>query len=141
MFSPDGHWIAYTSDESGSHQIYVRAFPDNESKWQISNEGGVYPKFSLTGHDLFYRNEDSSKIFAVNYTAKGDSFIADKPRVWLEKQLADAQLAYSNYDVAPDGKRILALIPVDTPEAQQSQSHVVFLENFFDELKRKAPAK
>ena len=69
-FSPDGHWMAYTSDESGSYQIYVRAFPDNGSKWQISSEGGVYPRFSPTGHDLFYRAEDSSKIFAVSSTAK-----------------------------------------------------------------------
>ena len=139
VFSPDGRWFAYSSDESGRNQIYVRAFPDNGSKWQISNEGGVYPKFSVAGHDLFYRTEDSSKIFAVNYTVKGDSFIADKPRVWLDRQIADAEMNYDNYDVAPDGKRIMALLPLDTPEAEQAQSHVIFLENFFDELRRKVP--
>ena len=140
-FSPDGHWVAYASDESGSYQIYVRSFPDNGSKWQVSNDGGVYPRFSGTGHELFYRNEDSSRIFVVNYAAKGDSFVADKPKMWLEKQLLDSQLSYSNYDVAPDGKRIIALMPVETPESQKDQNHVIFVENFFDELKRKAPAK
>jgi hypothetical protein len=46
----------------------------------------------------------------------------------------------SNYDLAPDGKRIAALMPAETPEAQQAQNHVIFLENFADELQRKVPA-
>ena len=53
-FSPDGRWLAYTSDESGTAQIYVRAFPDKGGKWQISNSGGAYPMLSRTGHELFF---------------------------------------------------------------------------------------
>ena len=76
----------------------------------------------------------------ASYTVKGDSIVADKPRVWSEKPLANFGTRISNYDLAPDGKRIAALMPVETPEAQQSQNHVIFLENFFDELRRKVPA-
>lgn len=138
-FSPDGRWIAYASDESGAYQVYVRAFPDKGGKWQVSNNGGAYPVFSPNGRELFFRSPDSRMIFVANYTAKGDSFAAEKPRVWSDRPLADTQFAGSNYDVAPDGKRIAALFPVESPETEQSQSHVIFLENFFDELRRKVP--
>jgi len=144
-FSPDGRWIAYASEESGTYQVYVRAFPGAPSgpggKWQISNGGGVYPVFSPNGRELFFRSEDSRMIFVANYAAKGDSFVAEKPRVWSDKPLADTQFGGSNYDVAPDGRRIAALFSVESPEAQQSQSHVIFLENFFDELRRKVQLK
>jgi hypothetical protein len=59
--------------------------------------------------------------------------------VWSQKRIANTGITAINYDVAPDGKRIAALMPVELPEAQQSQSHVIFLMNFFDELRRKVP--
>src|SRR6202022_4157356 len=100
-FSPDGRWLAYASDESGAYQVYVRAFPDKGGKWQISNNGGVYPVFSRNGRELFFRSEDN-RIMVAAYTGKGDSFAADKPRVWSEKRIADTGLGGINYDVAPD---------------------------------------
>ena len=79
----------------------------------------------------------------VTYAAKTDSFVPDKTRVWSDKQLADLGIiGIGNYDLAPDGKRIAALMPVETPEtpgARQAQNHVIFLENFADELQRKVP--
>jgi hypothetical protein len=47
-FSPDAKWLAYTSNESGTNEVYVRAFPDNGSKWQISTGGGNYPRLTRT---------------------------------------------------------------------------------------------
>ena len=75
-------------------------------------------------------------MMVVNYTVKGDSFAADKPRVWSDQRLASLT---RNYDLAPDGKRIAALMAIEVPEDQKPQSHVIFLENFFDELRRKVP--
>ena len=137
MFSPDGRWLAYCSDESGTYQIYVRAFPDRGGKWQISNAGGTFPIWSRNGRELFFRSDDDH-IMVVNYQVKDDSLLAGQPRVWSEKRLADVGILGS-YDVAPDGKRVVALMPVDTPEGEQSQNHVIFLLNFFDELRRKVP--
>jgi serine/threonine-protein kinase len=134
-FSSDGRWLAYTSNESGKYEVYVRAFPDRGSKWQISNAGGAYPIWSSNGRELFFRTDDN-RIMVVTYATKTDSFVPDKPRVWSNMQLADfGVVGMSNYDVAPDGKRIVGLMPV----AQQSQNHVIFLMNFLDELQRKAP--
>ncbi len=136
-FSPDGRWLAYSSTESGSFQVYVRAFPDKGGKWQISNSGGAYPVWSRNERELFFRNEDN-QIMVSSYTVKGDSFVADKPRVWSEKRIGIVGQT-ANYDLAPDGKRIIALMPVETAEAQKAQNQVIFLENFFDEVRRKVP--
>ena len=88
---------------------------------------------------MFFRADDN-RIMVVPYAAKADSFVSGKPGVWSDKRLADfGTIGFSNYDVAPDGKRIVALMPVDTPEAQHTQSHVIFLMNFSDELRRKVP--
>src|SRR5262249_5823678 len=57
MFSPDGRWIAYASNEYGDSQIYVRAFPGTASRWQISMEGGLYPIWSRDGRQLFFRTQ------------------------------------------------------------------------------------
>ena len=83
-FSPDGRWLAYWSDESGTNQVYVRAFPDKGGKWQISNGGGVWPMWSRNGRELFFETLDNY-IMVAAYTGKGDSFEADKPRMWSEK--------------------------------------------------------
>jgi hypothetical protein len=138
-FSPDGRWLAYNSDQSGSYEVYVQAFPGKGGKLQISNGGGIYPIFSRNGRDLFFRTLDN-RIMVAAYTAKSESFVAEKPRVWSEKRIGDTGLSGANFDVAPDGKRIVALMPLETPATQQAQNHVVFLMNFFDELRRKVPA-
>jgi len=135
-FSPDGRWLAYVSDESGTFQVYVRAFPDKGGKWQISNNGGWLPMWSHNGHELFFEALDNHIMMAA-FTVKGDSFVVDKPRVWSEKQIGGLTLTSRNVDLAPDGKRIVALMPVETAEAQKAQNHVIFLENFFDEVRRR----
>jgi Tol biopolymer transport system component/tRNA A-37 threonylcarbamoyl transferase component Bud32 len=137
-FSPDGRWLAYSSNESGKHEVYVRAFPDKGGKWQISNAGGVYPAWSGNGHELFFRGDDN-RIMVATYAAKADSFVPDKPRAWSDKRPTNVVGVTSNYAPAPDGKRIAAVMPAETSEAQQTQNHVIFLLNFGDELQRKVP--
>ena len=136
-FSPDGRWLAYISNESGKAEVYVRAFPPSPSgqggKWQISNGGGLWPFWRRNGHDLIYESGD--QIMAASYTVKGDTFVAGKPSVWIAKLGA-----HRSWDLAPDGKRLLVLTPVESAEAPKPEHEVVFLINFFDELRRRAPA-
>jgi Tol biopolymer transport system component len=134
-FSPDGRWMAYSSDDSGNYQVYVRAFPDRGGKTQISNAGGLRPVWSRTAHELFFEGLDN-RIMMAAYAVRGDSFVAEKPRLWSEQKLMS--IVFDNYDVAPDGKRVAAIVPTDAPDVQ-AQSHVIFLENFFDELRRRVP--
>jgi Tol biopolymer transport system component len=136
-FSPDGRWLAYESNESGSFEVYVRPFPGPGGKWQISIGTGLYPVWSRNGKELFYRTQDS-KIMMVSYTASGDSFRADKPQLWSPGQFTDVGPGNTNFDLHPDGKRFAVL---KAPGAEQATAvnKVSFIFNFFDELRRKVP--
>jgi eukaryotic-like serine/threonine-protein kinase len=100
-----------------------------------ANGGGYHPIWSRNGRELFFRT-DENQLMVASYVAKGDSFVADKPRVWSEKRIANVGLS-ANYDLASDGKRIIALMPAETADEQKAQNHVIFLENFFDEVRRR----
>jgi serine/threonine-protein kinase len=135
-FSPDGRWLAYTSEESGTQEVYVRPFPGPGGRWQVSTGGGVLPLWSRDGRELLFQNLDG-RVMAVSYTARGDAFEAGKPRVWAETRLRS--IGSPNYDLAPDGKRLAAIL-ADEANAEKPPTHLTFLLGFFDELRRKAPA-
>ncbi|MEK7405129.1 MAG: protein kinase, partial [Acidobacteriota bacterium] len=137
-FSPDGRWLAYTSNESGSFEVYVRPFPDGGARWQVSSGGGGSLVWSRTRPELFYLRPDN-RIMAVTYSVKGDAFIPETRRVWSEKRLAPV-VAWWNFDLAPDGNRVVALMPPPGEEQDKPQTRLTFLLNFFDELRRRVPA-
>jgi len=138
-FSPDGRWLAYQSNQSGRDQVYVRPFPGPGGSQMISTNGGQIPLWSPNGHELFFRTENGDRIMVAGYRLQNSSFVAESPRVWCERRLANPRTG-RNFYLAPDGKRIIALIPVEAPDEQTSRNHVIFLENFFDELRRRVPA-
>ena len=141
MFSPDGHWIAYVSTEPGQAEIFVRPFPGPGGVWQISAGGGAYPFWSRDGKQLFYRSQSpGGRIFVVDYTAKGDTFTAGKPRQWSDTPTrTSGGNALVPIDQAPDGKHF-AIFPMPQAEEEKGSVHVTFLFNFFDELRRRMPA-
>src|SRR5262249_25817400 len=134
-FSPDGHWIAYRSDESGSNEIWVMPFPAGKGdKVPISTGGGLYAFWSKNGRELFYEAADH-RIMVVDYQVKGNSFEASKPRVWSERQLFYPGV--SNLDLDPNGERFAVLAPADASGGKLF--HVTMLFNYFDALKRIIP--
>jgi predicted Ser/Thr protein kinase len=137
VFSPDGRWLAYTSEDSGRYEIYVRPFPGPGGKWQISTSGSLYAFWSRDGRELFYETFDNH-IMVVDYTTKGDSFLPGKPRLWSEEQIYDTGTV--NASLAPDGKRFAVFPRPETAEEGNGSLHVTFLLNFFDELRRRVPA-
>jgi serine/threonine-protein kinase len=137
-FSPDGRWLAYADAEAGKYEVFVRAFPDNGTRVAISNAGGMGAAWSRTARELFYRTEDQ-RIMVANYTVQGGAFVAEKPQVWSAKRLADVGTA-PNFDLTPDGKRFVALMPAESPTPRESQNHITVVVNFFDEVRRRGPA-
>jgi serine/threonine-protein kinase len=133
--SPDGRWIAYSSDESGTSEVYVRPFPGPGGKWQISNTGGQLPVWSRNGRELFFQNLDH-RIMIADYDAKNGSLVVGKPRLWSNSRLHYPSAL--NYDLAPDGKRFAILSETEAAE-EQGAGHMAFLLNFFDELRRRIP--
>ena len=112
--------------------MYVTTVPTPRGRWLVSSGGGSRPVWSRNGRELFYQGLDG-RIMVVRYAAVGGSFVADPARVWLDRRLTQGSVL----GLAPDGRFAVA-IPVED-EQQKPQSHVVFLLNFFDELKRRAP--
>jgi len=80
-FSPDGRWLAYSSNESGRNEVYARPFPGPGGKWQVSTAGGLLPTWSRSRRELFYMVDDGT-IMVAGYIVEGDSFRAEKPRAW-----------------------------------------------------------
>jgi serine/threonine-protein kinase len=130
-FSPDGRWIAYTSNESGQFEVYVQLFPGPSGKWQISTDGGSNPVWERNGRELFYLS--ATKIMGVSVTAQ-PAFSASLPRpvADIPPSLMTA-LANSVYDVSPDGQRFL-FVKANTETGPPEEARVVL--NWTEELKR-----
>jgi serine/threonine-protein kinase len=141
VFSPDGRWIAYSTDESGKPEVYVRPFQPKSSsgnsgqakKWTISTNGGTRPNWSSDGRELLYQEGD--RLMSVSYTGNGDTFIPGARKVRITKLGADQE----GWDLAPDG-RIAAVTILDSSQpavAPPAEHTVIFLDNFVDEVKRR----
>ena len=131
-FSPDGHWITYTSNESGRTEVYVRPYPGPGGKWQISTEGGAEPVWNPKGRELFFR--DGQKMMAVDYTAQ-PTFSAGKPKMLFQGPYTPTPRSASDYDVSSDGQRFLML-----KAAEQAPGEISVVLNWTAELKQKVPA-
>ena len=134
VFSPDGRWLAYVSDESGRNELFVRPFPKvEEGKWQISTDGGVEPRWAPNGRELFYRNELGDRMMAVDITTE-PTFGAGTPRLLFEGVYTRSAGGSAFYDVTPDGQRF---VMVQAQQGAGAQINVVL--NWFEELKRLVP--
>jgi serine/threonine-protein kinase len=134
QFSPDGNWLAYTSNETGRWEVYVQPYPSSGGKWQISTEGGTEPVWNRNGRELFYRSGD--RMMAVDIATQ-PSFTAGKPRVLFQGHYVPPPGTTPNYDVSPDGQRFLMIKPSDAGDAAPAQINVVL--NWFEELRRRVP--
>jgi serine/threonine-protein kinase len=142
-FSPDGTWIAYTSNESGRNEIYAQPYPGPGPKIQISNDGGTDAVWSPARGELFYRNGD--KMMVVEVTTS-PTFKVSAPGVLWEGHYSHGTSSScgppgptsSNYDVTPDGKRFLMIRDRDQ-DANPNVIQVVL--HWANELARIAPAR
>ena len=129
VFSPDGHWIAYESSETGRSEVYLQAVPDGGQERQISAEGGAEPVWSANGRELFFRSGD--RMMSADMTGSS----APRPRVLFEDRYERLPWGMRNYDVSPDGQRFLMVKPERFSEPQR----IILVQNFADELKRLLP--
>jgi serine/threonine protein kinase/Tol biopolymer transport system component len=128
QFSPDGHWVAYQSNESGREEVLVSPFPGPGGKSQVSLDGGTSPQWNRNGRELFFRS--GNKMMAVDVQTS-PTFHGDRPKMLFETTNS------GGFDVSPDGRRFLMVKPPAAQPAQQPEMHVVL--NWFEELRRRAP--
>ncbi len=126
MFSSDGRWFAYVSDETGRDEIYLRPYPGEGGKRSVSTDGGSEPLWSVRGRELFYRNGD--KMMAVSIDTEPELRVGT-PDVLFEGRFAitDRPDIPRNYDVSRDGRRFLMVQTVDdlAPHANKHRSQLV----------------
>jgi Tol biopolymer transport system component len=144
--SPDGRWMAYSSDESGQDEIYVRPFPDVDSGGQrmVSGSGGNSPLWSPDGKELYYRNGEATMAVPVETEP---TFNPGKPVALFRGAYSSIGLSaigihYTLWDIHPDGNRFLMMKPAavtgdESEPAIPRKINVVM--NWFEELKDRAP--
>ena len=129
--------MAYSSNESGTDDVFVRPFPNAGVKWRISNGGGKYPMWSHNGRELFYVSETDDRIMVSNYVVRGNLFTASKSHVWADRQVLKPDFIRV-LDLHPDGKRF-AVLKAPGTEQVGALKKVNLIFNFFDELRRRVP--
>jgi len=117
-FSPNGKWIAYVSDESGSRQIYVRSFPDAGVKVPISTAGGIQPAWSRDGKELFFLAPDTS-LMVAEVRESGDRFTVGGVQTLFRTNAETDRVIRNNYAVSADGQRVLVMSPLVDPSASR----------------------
>jgi Tol biopolymer transport system component len=124
QFSPDGKWVAYSSNETGKWEVFVTSFPDGHGKWQISNAGGNQPRWRGDSREMYYMTPDS-KLVAVPVKS-GSSFEAGAATVLFQAYPREAAFATSEqyfYDVSKDGQKFLINAQIRSAMAPLSVVH------------------
>ncbi len=126
--SPDGRWMAYVSDASGRREVYVASFPDMSTRRLVSRDGGLEPRWSHSGRELFYKSRGQLIALPV---PPGPVFTPGLPRPLFSLQGYVNARNRQQYDVAPDDRRFLMI------RAIGGQNQAVYAENWLPELKAK----
>ncbi len=127
--SPDGRWLAYASDASGRREIYVASFPDMSTNRLVSRDGGLEPRWSRSGRELFYKSR--GQLIAVP-VPPGPVFTPGLPRPLFSLAGYVNARNRQQYDVAPDDRRFLMI------RAIGGQNEAVYAENWFEELRARS---
>jgi Tol biopolymer transport system component len=132
-FSPDGRWIAYSSTESGRDEVYVAPFPGPAGKWQVSSNGGAWPRWRGDGRELFYQDAEG-RLVAASVEGSGAAFVVGAVQPLFSQRMRTAAWAGStsyNYDVTADGQRFL----INTADESQVDASITLLLNWAGNLR------
>jgi len=132
-FSPAGRWLAYVSNETGRDEVYLQAFPGPGERLRVSTSGGTEPVWGRTGMELFYR-QDLESIMVVNVELAPGVRVSRPARIARQRLNAEVR-SLPNYDVAPDGSRLLIIHDLNVRPPS-----LIIVQNWSEELKRLVPS-
>ena len=135
--SPDGRWIAYTSDESGRDEVYLQRFPELGDKRSVSTEGGVQPVWSRDGRTLYYRGPRSIMSVAISHR---EPYRVGAPEALFPDDFVRGQgVGHTSYDVAPDGRLFLLQALSASGDASVDSIQFQVALDWFEELEERVP--
>ena len=141
--SPDGRWMAYVSNESGTYEVYVQPYPGPGEKVRVSTAGGIDPIWSAKGRELLYRSfaADGQQLFFSAAVRSAAPFRTDPARLMFQAKPGEYSTTTPerSWDVSPDGKRFLLVKAAPITDKPVTAMHIVL--NWAQELSRLAPAK
>ena len=133
--SPDGQWIAYESDDSGDREIYVQRFPELGDRQRISTAGGTRPLWSPDGNRLYYATGNAVMMVPLEMEP---TLTPGTPTVLFEAdQPFESAGLRGLQDISPDGQRFLAIMNPD--DSGEDAPHLIFVQNWFQELTERVP--
>jgi serine/threonine-protein kinase len=135
--SPDGKWLAYFSSESGKNEVYVVPFPGPGARTTISTRGGMIPRWSHTGRELFYEEPGPPRRLMAVEIQTGPPFRAGHPEPLFN--LTGAAVNLRDWDVAADSRRFLVMRPPEA--AMKTVSALLVVTDWFEDLVRRVPVK
>ncbi len=134
--SPDGRWLAYTSNHTGRDEVFVRPFPSVESRlWQVSTNGGQDPAWAHNGREVFFRDGDGWMV-AASFSADSVFVVESRERLFDASAFRPVN-QWRGYDLAPDDERFLMIRSVTRAEMSESLSPVILVLNWFTELEER----
>ncbi len=134
VISPDGRWLAYSSNETGQYEVYVQRFPELGGRQQISTSGGRDPLWSSDGRELFYRVLTPRALMAVTVESDDTSVMIGTPEVLFEDPYFFG--VGRHYNVAPDGRFLM--LSSELTDASNS-TYVTLVQNWTQELLERVP--
>ena len=129
-FSPDGRWIAYSSNETGRPEVFVMPFSSDAGKWQISTNGGAQPTWRRDGKEIFFWSSDNTLIAAPITLKPGEVEVGNPQTLFRPYNYVGSVGVLSPYDVTADGQRFVLIM---TPE--QTPRPITLVTNWNTELK------
>jgi Tol biopolymer transport system component len=131
QFSPDGRWVAYTSDESGRPEVYVAAFPSSGAKWQVSTVGGDAPRWRGDGREIFFVSIGRGALMGVTVNGSGSRFEIGETRHLFTPTALFSSGGGGQLTVTSDGQRFLFVSSAET------SLPLILVQNWTAELKKK----
>ena len=144
VFSPDGEWVAYGSNEDGNWKIFLQPFPQTGAIYPVIEEDGLYPVWSPDGGGLFFRRgvsgfgQAGGEVRRVDLTLNGAPSFSAEERLRVEGFLFFN--GYRDYDTMPDGEHLVMVFPVDMTDSDPlARAEINVVLNWFEELKERVP--
>jgi len=138
VLSPDGHWLVYSSNETGRFELFVRPYPSGSAKFQITREGGAHPLWAPDGKEIYLDN--NGRLYSIAIQSQ-PNLTWGNPVALPITGFYQQNVRPRHYDITPNGKQFVMVFPLQTITDATNSSQIQIVLNWFRELQQRVPVK